>query len=199
MKKPIKQSVKNYLGDFELNNEQLSALQLLDKKAQSQVSRQRYWLSGIAASLLCLILAAGGYYKYQQNNHLLIESIAREVITNHHKMKPLEVAGQRINEIAGYFDKLDFAPAHTALVHALQKDLIGGRYCSIQGETALQLRMRDGQNVFSTLFEARYDDSKFDVLPVIEAQEAPITVNLDGYRVKLWVEKGIVMALVEKG
>lgn len=92
--------------------------------------------------------------------------------------------------------KLDFMPVESALLKGSTKSLIGGRYCSIQGITAAQLRLKDNETgQVQSLYQTVYDKKVFYDLPVLKEKQKPITVYSKGLAVDIWVEKGILFAL----
>lgn len=212
MSKTVKENINEHLDAFELSSEQLSVLDDLEsrvlKTAETETglnkvkSYKRFSWPLVASVLLVGVLMVtllplskigGAEGRTQQE---LIYAIASEVSYNHLKLKPLEVASNQLSNVTQYLKKLDFNPLGSSQVLGLSSALIGGRYCSIQGNIAAQLRMQDEKGAISTLFESRFNAEDFGFLPKLEAQQAPISVHVDGQQVKIWVEKGLVMALV---
>ena len=202
MNKTIKENVNSYLDTFELSDQQLSAFDDLENKLL-EPEKPKYikiTIWSMAASVLVVSLFLNGllssFGTTGKTQESLIYAIASEVSYNHLKLKPLEVANTQLSQVTEYFKKLDFNPLASSQVASLSNRLIGGRYCSIKGNIAAQLRMQDDKGVVSTLFESRFNAEDFDFLPKIENQEDPVSVHVDGQQVKIWVEKGLVMALV---
>ena len=75
-------------------------------------------------------------------------------------------------------------------------DLLGGRYCSIRGVTAAQLRLRTAAGATETLYQAPYDPGSFGVMPDIGKGEAPRRLQVRGLSVELWVDRGLLFVLV---
>ncbi|MEH6345635.1 MAG: hypothetical protein V7785_11155 [Bermanella sp.] len=198
MKNTVKENVNSHLDEFELNMDQFASLNALEKSilspTQKRIKNPILW--SVAASLLVVSLFFTTVLPKGQSQQEMIYAIAQEVSYNHLKFKPLEVTNNNLTRVTGYFEKLDFNPLASSQVAALSSRLIGGRYCSIKGNIAAQLRMRDEKGAISTLFESRFNAEDFDFLPRIENQQAPVKVHVDGQQVRLWVEKGLVMALV---
>lgn len=72
--------------------------------------------------------------------------------------------------------------------------MLGGRYCSIQGVTAAQIRYQTELGQKITLYEVAYDPKIYGDMPKIEQGEAPLSLDVKGVSVLLWVEKGLLMA-----
>jgi hypothetical protein len=102
-----------------------------------------------------------------------------------------------MDAIRRYFTDLEFVPAEISLLANADLELLGGRYCSIQSVPAAQLRITspDG-NHLQTLYQTEYRKDIFGTLPVLENGDAPVTVNVKGITVRIWVEKGLLFALV---
>ena len=205
MNKTVKENINQYLDTFELSSQQLAAFDDLEEQVLQPVSKKTN--KTVLWSLLASVLMVGillvnlvpitnvgsSTGKSQQER---IYAIASEVSYNHLKLKPLEVANSQLTNVTQYFKKLDFNPLASSQVAGLSSRLIGGRYCSIQGNIAAQLRMQDENGTISTLFESRFNAEDFGFLPKLEAQQDPVIVHVDGQQVDIWVEKGLVMALV---
>jgi hypothetical protein len=127
----------------------------------------------------------------------MTERIALEVAHNHIKLKPLDVETDSMDGIRHYFTELEFVPAESTLLANADLKLLGGRYCSIQSVPAAQLRITspDGDHL-QTLYQTEYRKDVFGTLPVLENGDAPVTVNVKGITVRIWVEKGLLFAQV---
>jgi hypothetical protein len=201
MKKDIKRGINDLLNNFELSESQLAEFSKLEKECighktkKHKLLKPQVWMS-LVASFLVVGLFLGNVLNSQLSEEQQIFEIAAEVSYNHLNLKPLEVAHNQLATVTGYFKRLDFNPLASSRVTNLQTSLIGGRYCSIKGNVAAQLRMKDKQGRISTLFESRYNSEDFKMLPNIENGKAPKVLYVDGQKVSLWIEKGLVMALV---
>jgi hypothetical protein len=101
--------------------------------------------------------------------------------------------------VQNYFTQLNFLPYKAQpLTNNTQVALAGGRYSSIQGAKAIQLRYQDAKGGYVTLFETAYRAELFNELPNIDKGEAPVITYTKGIKVSMWVEKGIVMVSTEK-
>ncbi|MEZ9197888.1 hypothetical protein [Shewanella sp. 10N.286.54.B9] len=162
----------------------------------------------LAASVFVLV-AAFQLYSYNQmqqlinsgSNKLVMTSIswkiADEVARNHVKMKPLEVQTQQLTQLRDYFSQLDFTPVNSSfLTNSGDNDskMLGGRYCSIQGLTAAQIRFSQKDKQPITLYEVQYDPSLYGKQPILEQGDKPTELIVRGVAVSIWVEKGLLMA-----
>lgn len=116
------------------------------------------------------------------------ERAAEEIATSHGNAEPVELAAA-----IGYdgfereLTELDFvvtAPDHPATDGLT---LEGARYCSVQGERAAQITLRDRDGNRYTLFEV--DAAEFQRL------DLPAEIEVDGVRVVMWEADGVMFGL----
>lgn len=199
MNKPLKQAVNDKLDTFELSDQRLRQLESLQVRAPAAkkpgVRFLGFVAAGAAAAFLLTIILTPLLVEHGD----VRERIAMEVAKNHIKLKPMEVETASIEGIREYFEKLDFLPVSSALVERAGLELVGGRYCSLQGVTAAQLRVRKpGSEKLQTLYQTEYIEDVFQDMPLIEQGDEPVELYVKGVRVKIWVEKGLLFALTER-
>lgn len=147
--------------------------------------------AGLAASLFLVIMlwsGPGGHNLPPQNIQL---RIAEEVTTNHTRVKPLDVTSSSIDVVRAQLPLLDFIVQRSSLFLSDGLELVGGRYCTLQGVIATQLVFRDREGNRVTLYQAAYDRRRFGDLP----GETPVIIDQRGTRISLWTEFGVVFAL----
>lgn len=200
LKRPLKQQLKNQLNQLHLDNNQFAELEKLMANGNQKNNKvpSRAWVPMAGAGMfLFAVITAFMALQFSQDNLLTMpQQIAEEVVSNHLKLKPLEVKTGSINAVRGYFTKLDFMPVESSLQALDNLQLIGGRYCSLQGITAAQLRMKQGENL-QTLYETEYVPDVFGDIPSLEKGEEPLVVYAKGIKVKVWLEKGLLFALTD--
>lgn len=201
---PLKTALKKKIEQPSLSAEQLAQLQAIQQGQPEKPKPRPKRLASIIALAACLVLAVyfANHPKLTTNTgHNHAYEIAQEAAKNHLKLKPLEVHANTIVEIGGYFTELDFQPVSSALLKTLNADstrgLIGGRYCSLKGISAAQLRYQDPSGLISTFYEVPYDQAIYGPIPSAELGERPLVVYAKGIKNKLWVEKGLLMVLSE--
>jgi hypothetical protein len=198
MNKPLKQSVQDHLETYSLSEDQLSKLESLTEQnkpvTKQRVSIYSFAMIGAVATFMLVFFLT----PYLQNQSGIQEKIAMEVVANHIKLKPLEIETSSIEGIRSYFKKLDFVPVNSQLVSQLGLELIGGRYCSLQGNIAAQLRVRKpGNNSVQTLYQTEYRKDVFENMPTLEEGDKPVDIYVKGVKVTIWVEKGLLFALTD--
>ena len=173
--------------------QQLQDAALQDQAGTGHRRRQR---SLVALALGLALLVAGLLYLPPEPDNLHRE-IAEEVARNHLNLKPMEVFGSEWSELQTYFSALDFVPRQSRYVAQHDLELRGGRYCSLQDVTAAQLRVADAEGHQQTLYQVPYDPGTFGDIPHLGEGETPVTVEVRGLQVTLWVENGLLFALTQ--
>lgn len=204
---PLKESLQQQLEREELSREQMAELMSL-QRAVLEENPTLGWLkrhllsSAVAAALLVFAILLMPWREDTNTVPDMARAIAMEVAQNHLKLKPLDVSTQSIGDIRAFFTQLDFSPVNSELAAShftlLESEMLGGRYCSIQGVTAAQLRYRSNGDGLSTLYEVGYDPDVFGTFPHTERGEDSRVIMVNGLQVSIWVEKDLLMALVEE-
>jgi hypothetical protein len=198
MKQSLKQIVDQQIESVQLSREQLDELDLLQSSAPKHKKLSRWWYSmaGLAAMIMLLVLSQQD--SFIGDNNLLINELAMEAAKNHRYQKPLEVNAKQLTTLRHYFTELDFSPINSEFLQSKNLSLMGGRYCSLQGVTAAQLRFKSvSADGVKTLYQVDYDPKIFKSLPNFDKGEQPVTTYSNGIKVTLWVEKGVLFALTE--
>ena len=198
----FKRGIQQHLDSIELTHEQLDDLMEIQKALSNNETKpprsNRLQIPftktvGIAATLV-IAVAVGLFYSSQQAS--IGEKIAYEVSKNHLNRKPLEVSSSQLNDLSKYFTQLDFKLVHTNILSNPNWELLGARYCSIQGNTAAQLRLKNKQTgVIETLYQAPYYANQFSSVPILEKNQPALEEYAKGMGIKIWVEKGVLFAL----
>jgi hypothetical protein len=203
MDRSLKQVIREHSEQHVLSSHQLKRLEVLMTANTPQPAGRHHrarsvfnWSAAAAiAALLAVIALLPSWPPLEE--FPMTERIALEVAHNHIKLKPLDVETDSMDGIRHYFTELEFVPAESTLLANADLKLLGGRYCSIQSVPAAQLRITspDGDHL-QTLYQTEYRKDVFGTLPVLENGDAPVTVNVKGITVRIWVEKGLLFAQV---
>ncbi|WP_096084774.1 hypothetical protein [Agaribacterium haliotis] len=203
-------AVKNEVEQHTLDDQQLLQLQhLLSKQANANGAtfmRHKRVFFG-AAAVFVIVFALFFYLNSQPEN--LHRAIAREVVSNHLKLKPLDLTSSDWSKVRGFFTLLDFSPSNSKNIQQRSSlQLLGGRYCSIRGEQAAQLRYTQSADItadssdqsdassanVATLYQAAYDSQLFGAIP---KRGDAVVVQERGLQVSMWQENALLMVLVE--
>ncbi len=193
----LNRAMQNHLNKIELNTSQLTHLKHMQKKAsvannQRDILRKKNIFSLVASIAIIATITLYFMQKPMSQSHW-IEQIANEVAKNHLAPKPLEVVSTELRDVQGYFTKLDFLPISSSAFNQLKsKILTGGRYCSIEGSRAAQLRYTEDNNNHTTLYQTNYKEVFSDKLK-LDDKSTPITTYARGVKITIWQEKGLLM------
>ena len=196
----LKKIMHEHIESKTLTDEKLESLLQLQKgdvKKETQYSNvPSRWLAVAAV----VFFAVGNLFYFALTPELALEQrIGDEVAKNHINLKPLEIQTSSISSLRAFLSELDFLPAESVLLKGSSKRLIGGRYCSIQGVTAAQLRLKDSKTgQVQSLYQTIYDKKVFYDLPELKENQKPITIYSKGLAVDIWVEKGLLFALTHE-
>ncbi len=196
----LKNVMREHIEKKSLADEQLESLLQLQKgkteKESSYFNMQPRWL---AVAVVVFIAIVNVLYFSMSPQLALDQRIGSEVAKNHVKLKPLEIQTSSIQAVRDFLTELDFLPIESVLLKGSTKSLIGGRYCSIQGVTAAQLRLKDSKTgQIQSLYQTVYDKKVFSGLPELKENQKPVTVYSKGLAVDIWIEKGLLFALTRE-
>jgi hypothetical protein len=191
MKPKLKQSVIEHLESVRLDDARLDELEELQRRSSARNGWHSRPLKLFAAACL-LVAIVVSWLPFEQSD--MLYEIAEEAALNHLAQQPLEVYGTTVAELDSHFDQLGFRLVDS-LAPAKGVRLLGGRYCSLQGVTAAQLRRQDAQGRTQTLYQVPYQPATMGKLPDPALGEQPRTLQIRGLNVDLWVERGLLLAL----
>jgi len=122
-----------------------------------------------------------------EGSEALAGSILREIALNHGKNLAVEFAAVEYAQLSQQMVELDFPLRSPRDVADGELRMLGGRYCSIQGRLAAQIKLEDEDGRIRTLYQTSFDEH-FDGLPDLERE-------LDGIRIRVWREDDLLFAL----
>lgn len=187
MKEPLKQQIHKHYQNFELSSEQLDILDQIQRERGERKRSQLLFKASFAAMAVSVLLLAFVLFR---GAGVLTEEIAEEIAYNHNKQMKMEITTPTIDKIQSFLSKVDFTIIQSEYLPVETWKIAGGRYCSIQGRLAVQIRvinMTTGKN--QTLYQVPYPKS-------LENFKAMMTATyVNGVQVKLWKEKGLLLGL----
>jgi len=140
---------------------------------------ERIWYARLGAMAAILLLGFGFFHVWDTERDLT-HRVLGEIAMNHLKELSVEVASADYAAVQGSLDQLEFSILPPAGVRQ-RFDLIGGRYCSIEGGLAAQLKLRDRETgQLETLYATRLTNTLEGIAP----QES----LHDDVRITLWSE-----------
>ena len=113
--------------------------------------------------------------------------VSKEIAMNHIKNLGAEYNFDSFKDISKEMKDLDFSSTEPLFYNEKEFELIGSRYCSIQGNIAAQIKLADINGKVHTLYQtALTEDLK-------QLQNNSLIV--DGVKIRLWEENGLFMGL----
>ncbi|KXF83036.1 hypothetical protein [Enterovibrio coralii] len=178
----FKASLRQLYGDKTLSDEQLEQLQAA-KQSQGLPRKLQPLLA--AALLLC---ASFLVFTSSNQDH---QRIATEIAYNHNSQMQMEVQSGAFTDIQHYLNRLDFSLIASEKLPESVWRLIGGRYCSIDGKLAAQLKVEhlESGDIY-TLYQAKLPD-------MFSAEGVSDAIDVDGVEVRLWQEGGLLFGLAK--
>ncbi|NKB70240.1 MAG: hypothetical protein GKR89_24480 [Candidatus Latescibacteria bacterium] len=162
--------IKSYYQSRSLPEAQVE--RLLEQTQGKPRLQRYYWLAGCAAVLLV------GLVWWSGRGRDPADRVLAEVAMNHVKGLAVEVTADHYGALQEGLDKLDFVVLPPPDI-CDQYALVGGRYCSILGGLAAQLKVRDADSdQMLTLYVTRNTDE----LRRIGYREA----QWEGVEVSMW-------------
>jgi len=151
-------------------------------------SRRRLWI-GIAAAVAIAVATFiwTAAHRVALSPQQVATSVARQAAFGHNQKQELEFRVTNCAELQRQMKSLDFTLVEPAMMKEMNMRIVGARYATLAGEMAAQIFYVDAHGVPCTLYEARSTDQ----LARIAAGEHLI----DGLRVAVWKENGLVMVL----
>jgi len=168
--KKVNDHLSDYYNAQSLDEDKMRMLFQMSEKISQDTSKKikgrffnrdrfitrRYFL--LVASLVFVVISIWGISNFEKNqsfNLSLTERISQEIALNHRKQLALDFQGKDYDRLNTAMNKLDFKmkESHRAILSGLE--LVGARYCSIQGNIAAQLRLRDKDGKYFSLYQTK--------------------------------------------
>lgn len=156
------------------------------------VSRWWWIKAGVAAGFIIFATAAALWFAVfsgssPESPQTIASTVARCAAEGHNERQELEFRVQRTAELRRVMKSLDFAPVEPEMMARMNMRVVGARYTTLEGVIAAQILYLDPQGEPCTLYLAR---------PVAKLAQIPAgDHDIDGLRVSVWREKGLVMVL----
>jgi hypothetical protein len=170
----LKRQIRDHYQSKKLSSDQIERLQ--------QEKRRVFLWSAVGSSLVACSILFIIFLKPDFNS-----SVMQEITYNHFKNLSVEISTGNLSLIQNALPKLDFTIVQSSKFSKSEWEVIGGRYCSIQGQIAAQIKLKKiktGQ--IYTFYQTRGRE---------EFESTFVENNIDGAHVQLWSEKGLLMGI----
>ena len=196
--KSLDEALKTHYESKSLSTDQLDQLmtmqttqcvRLLDRFL-ADFKSYRYAFYGTACLLMLTLVVSFNLL----NRPPLTDRIMHEIAYNHQKEMPIEIASNSLINIGDYLNKLEFPLISSNTLNKRDWQLLGGRYCSINGKLAAQLKIKNlNDDKTYTLYQAAIGGNIEQVLGTDREQ------MIKGINVSIWQEKGLLLGLAHSG
>ena len=161
----LERSIGAYYVEKKLSAERVEAI-------LRQCKRPRFWqrhYKALSVAAVLVLFCAGVYRHVEQTQYK--ERVLAEIAMNHRKDLSVEVEATQYRSLQEKLDSLDFDLAPSP-VHLAGLALVVGRYCSIQGKLAAQLKVFDPASAeMLTLYVTSLDGALAQLTPLDEEYE----------------------------
>ena len=182
--KNLEQELKNYYRSKRLASHRVTAIQ----SSVHQIDRPRHRVSYLIplAAVILLTIGIGSWL------HMSADSITHQVVAeighNHRQHGALMVESDRYGVVQAALGELNFPvrPRRDELIQDFV--LVGGKYCTIQGSRAAQLKLSPRKNgTIHTLYVLPMSDDIKDVEPGV--------YETNGVQIELWTDQSLLYGL----
>ena len=173
--KTLDQELRDYYASQCLSADRVEHIFAAARIVRPPVWRQPGWIAAAAALVLLLSAVA---VLVQRTPPGITDLVAAEVAGNHNKRLEPEVRAADFAAIQKALPRLDFSIAPTRADLLAGLTVQGGRYCSVQGQLAAQIALRDVEGNPCTLYVVPFTDTLARVKPGV--------VTAGGVQIQLW-------------
>jgi hypothetical protein len=188
----IDDQIRDYYGQQKPSPERLAHLkQMIRADAGGPAPRRWKWYGMIAAAIAMVFISAFLWLKpiprHAQSPRQISAAVAQQAALGHNEKQELEFRVRLCAELQAKMKSLDFTPVEPVMMQMMKMHIVGARYATLAGAIAAQIVYVDDHGVPCTLFEVRPTDTLANI--------APGEHQVDGVRVSVWREKGLIMVL----
>lgn len=186
--------LREYYDRQHLSEESRDRIKGLLQKPQRRRGASGWWWArtGVAAAFVLFVTAAALWLAVLKGNapkspQEITAAVMRHAAEGHNQQQELDFRAARAADLRQAMKSLDFTPVEPAMMRSMDMRLVGARYTTMEGVMAAQILYLDPKGEPCTLYQAQPVDS----LARLSESETVI----DGVRVNVWREKGLVMVL----
>lgn len=216
--KPMDEALKTHYAEKTLSEDQLDRLMAMQAELESLPDEAEPQMSKAASvttspfvkirSKLVELLPDFGHNRYAFyaatcvlltglilslslfNQTSLTERVIDEIAYNHRQEMPVEVAANTMPAIGQYLDRLSFSLISPRALTDNGWQILGGRYCSINGKLAAQLKVKNiAEDKVYTLYQASAEGD------LVQTGISMKSGMVDGVDVSIWQEQGLLLGL----
>ena len=191
----MRKIIRDHFDHYRLSADQLHRLRDVQSRFLTpwtivafKGSRKR---AAVAATLACMVIGIFAWWQPWRQG-IDISSLASEIAYHHNKQMVMEVESASLEEVRAYLGKLDFPLIESKRFPSTNWELVGGRYCSLKGHLAAQLRMRNKTTGETCTFY------QLLVPRSIAGFEGTFEDFEQGVKVAIWKERGLLLGVAQE-
>jgi len=158
---------------------------------KEQFNWKQRWLAqrniSIAASLLLAAVISLQWIITTPAQQQLVASIAQESAINHQKQFDSDCAESSYAGLSNVMRKLDFKLVDPVRLKEKGFQILGGRYCSLNGRIAAQVRLKNSAGVVFTLYQTGSHEAFKSLTEHAE--------RANGIKAEMWSEGGVFLGM----
>ena len=184
----IDEQIRDYYASQRPSREAVARVKQMIRSGAPVQSRRRLW-TGIAAAVVIAVTTViwTAAHRVLPLPQQVAVAVARQAANGHNEKQELEFRVRRPDELQKKMKSLDFTPVEPAMMTSMNMHIVGARYTTLAGVIAAQIRYVDDHGIPCTLYEVR---PAGQLATIVSSEQ-----QVDGVRVNVWREKGLLMVL----
>ncbi len=204
MKKNIDKHIKEYYENLQLDevtkSRLISSINQNEKQKSFSLRVYQYFDELISyrklfltftsiAAIILVYFGINNFLNQTEDNFssAILYRVSKEIAMNHNKKLSPEFYSNSFSKLNTDMANLDFTIVEPSFYEESNYDLIGSRYCTIQGNIAAQLKLKDKEDNIYTLYQSAVTEELEKIKDKISER--------NGLIIKVWEEKGLFFGL----
>lgn len=187
--KNLEDQIRTHYESKRLSASMIEEVAILRKGSARERRTFRFpirWLS--IAAIISFVIAGSALWLVPRLDRGAAEELAMIAARDHNRRLAVEVHASDYDELRVKMARLDFNPVMPQMAAGMSLRVVGARYSSVGGSPAVEIKLLEPSGGICTLIQVRPDDR----LARIGSSRQFV---IDGLRIDVWKEKGLVMAL----
>ncbi|MBW3563631.1 MAG: hypothetical protein KY459_02795 [Acidobacteria bacterium] len=186
--KNLEQQIRTHYESKRLSSSMIDEIRILRKGSERERRSSRFSVRWLSIAAVIAILIAATALLLVPRDHGAAEEIAMIAARDHNRRLAVEVRASDYDELRAKMARLDFNPVMPQRAAEMSLRVVGARYSSVGGLSAIEIKLVEPSGGICTLIQVRADER---LARIGSSQQFVI----DGLRIDVWKEKGLVMAL----
>ena len=190
----IDDQIRAYYGRQMLSPDARTLLNAIVRDGLARRNRDRWHQlkTGVAAAFLVMVTASVLWLSDSRRPASeaplqIAGALAHHAALGHNGRQQLEFRASTTSELTSRMKSVDFNFVEPDMIRKTNMRIVGARYTTLEGTLAAQVAYVDSKGEACTLYEMRAV-ARLAQVPAVDLQ-------LDGTRVSIWHEKGLLMIL----